>query len=101
MRPDLLKVVTTLMELSCEFDEESVINAISSLRDNWPGLTDIEQKEMSAIIKAYLIMSSDEDDYQESEHDSFSSSDYYNENSNYYNEEIDEKKSKKGFFKKR
>lgn len=103
MRTDLLKVITTMMKLSCEFDEEDVLDAISSLKNNWPGLTDIEKKEMSAIIEAYSIMAivQDESDYQESTHDSFKKSDYDDGTSNYYDANTEDKNSKRGFFKKR
>jgi len=66
MKPEITKIITTMMESYDEYHYLDIAKGIRSLAKNWPSLTDEEKKEIEAAATAFLIMAvEDEEDEEE------------------------------------
>ena len=103
MRADLTEIITALMQSYDEYEEEGIIEAIKSLSTNWPGLTGQERTEISAVVKAFEIMTRDDEEEEDigyDEQDALSeNSTYYHSNSSYPN--TMEETQKRGLFRRK
>ncbi len=53
MSSDVALMVKTFIELGTQYDEEDVCLGLEILKEEWPGLTAEERKEIACVIKAY------------------------------------------------
>lgn len=49
MKPEITKIITTMMESYDEYYEEDIAEGIRSLAKNWPSLTENEKKKLKLL----------------------------------------------------
>lgn len=89
MKPELVQIITTMMKMSEDYQEEDIVNGIASLSKNWPSLTEEEQKEIEAVATAYAIMTAEDDPKKQATQEQFGYEPVFPENQS------------KGFFSRR
>ena len=62
MKNDVVTIVKTLIEVGVDYPEEDVCKGLKILKDTWPGLTDVEKKEIACVIAAYRKITIEEDE---------------------------------------
>lgn len=56
MKPEITKIITTMMESYDEYHYLAIAKGIRSLAKNWPSLTEDEKKEIEAAATAFSVM---------------------------------------------